>query len=83
MKKKVDLVGSIQEVLWNYLSEEQQRRVATVLGSLKKGSQQEVCVALVDYMETGVMVMPKKFLDSAVCEYLTNPASPLAIRPLR
>ena len=83
MKNKIDLVGSIQEVLWNYLSEEQQRRVATVLGSLKKGSQQEVCVALVDYMETGVMVMPKKFLDSAVCEYLTNPASPLAIRPLR
>ena len=57
MKKKVDLVGSIQEVLWNYLREEQQRRVAMVLGSLKKGSQQEVCVALVDYMETGVMVM--------------------------
>ena len=83
MKKKVDLVGSIQEVLWNYLGEEQQRRVAMVLGSLKKGSQQEVCVALVAYMETGVMVMPKKFLDSAVCEYLTNPASPLAIRPLR
>ena len=82
MKKKVDLVGSIQEVLWNYLREEQQRRVAMVLGSLKKGSQQEVCVALVDYMETGVMVMPKKFLDSAVCEYLTNLASPLAIRPL-
>ena len=83
MKNKIDLVGSIQEVLWDYLSEEQQRRVAMVLGSLKKGSQQEVCVALVDYMETGVMVMPKKFLDSAVCEYLTNPASPLAIRPLR
>ena len=83
MKKEIDYIGSIQEVLWHYLSEEQQRRVATVLGSLKKGSQQEVCVALVDYMETGVMVMPKKFLDSAVCEYLTNPASPLAIRPLR
>ena len=83
MKKKVGLVGSIQEVLWNYLREEQQRRVAMVLGSLKKGSQQEVCTALVDYIETGRMVMPKKFLDSAVCEYLTNPASPLAIRPLR
>ena len=83
MKKKIDLVGSIQEVLWNYLSEEQQRRVAMVLSSLKKGSQQEVCTALVDYIETGRMVMPKKFLDSAVCEYLTNPASPLAIRPLR
>ena len=83
MKKKVDFVGSIQEVLWNYLGEEQQRRVAMVLGSLKKGSQQEVCVALVDYMETGRMVMPKKFLDCAVCEYLINPVSPLAIRPLR
>ena len=83
MKKEIDYIGSIQEVLWHYLSEEQQRRVAMVLSSLKKGSQQEVCVALVDYMETGVMVMPKKFLDSAVCEYLTNPASPLAIRPLR
>ena len=84
MKKKVDLVGSIQEVLWNYLREEQQRRVAMVLGSLKKGSQQEVCVALVDYMETGVMVEPKKLVESALCEYLTNPpASPLAIRPLR
>ena len=83
MKKEIDYIGSIQEVLWHYLSEEQQRRVAMVLSSLKKGSQQEVCVALVDYMETGVMVMPKKFLDSAVCEYLTNPASPLAIRPWR
>ena len=84
MKKEIDLVGSIQEVLWNYLSEEQQRRVATVLGSLKKGSQQEVCVALVDYMETGVMVEPKKLVERALCEYLTNPpASPLAIRPLR
>ena len=83
MKKEIDYIGSIQEVLWHYLSEEQQRRVAMVLSSLKKGSQQEVCVALVDYMETGVMVMPKKFLDCAVCEYLTNPASPLTIRPLR
>ena len=83
MKKKVDLVGSIQEVLWDDLGEGQQGRVAVVVGSLKKGSRQEVCVALVDYMETGRMVMRKKFLDSAVCEYLTNPASPLAIRPLR
>ena len=39
MKKEIDFVGSIQEVLWNYLREEQQRRVAMVLGSLKKGSQ--------------------------------------------
>ena len=68
MKKKVDLVGSIQEVLWNYLGEEQQRRVAMVLGSLKKGSQQEVCTALVDYIESGRMVMPKKFLGCAVCD---------------
>ena len=83
MKEKIDFVGSIQEVLWNYVREEQQRRVAMVLGSLKKGSQQEVCVALVDYMETGVMVMPKKFLDCAVCDYLINPVSPLAIRPWR
>ena len=83
MKEKIDFVGSIQEVLWNYLKEEQKRRVAMVLGSMKNGSQQKVCLALVDYMETGRMVMPKKFLDSAVCEYLTNPASPLAIRPLR
>ena len=83
MKEKIDFVGSIQEVLWNYLKEEQKRRVAMVLGSMKIGSQQKVCLALVDYMETGVMVMPKKFLDSAVCEYLINPASPLAIRPLR
>ena len=83
MKKKVDLVGSIQEVLWNYLGEEQQRRVAMVLGSLKKGSPQEVCGALVDYRETGRMVMPKKCLDCAVCDYLINPVSPLAIRPWR
>ena len=83
MKIEIDYIGSIQEVLWHYLSEEQQRRVAMVLSSLKKGSQQEVCTALVDYIETGRMVMPKKFLDCAVCDYLINPVSPLAIRPWR
>ena len=82
MKKEIDFVGSIQEVLWNYLGEEQQRRVAMVLGSMKNGSQQKVCLALVDYMETGEMVLPQGFLESAICEYLTNLASPLAIRPL-
>ena len=43
MKKKVDLVGSIQEVLWNYLGEEQQRRVAMVL-SVRVSHQS--CVAI-------------------------------------
>ena len=42
MKEKIDFVGSIQEVLWNYLKEEQKRRVAMVLGSMKIGSQQKV-----------------------------------------
>ena len=83
MKEKIHFVGSIQEVLWNYLKEEQKRRVAMVLGSMKIGSQQKVCLALVDYMETGEMVLPQGFLESAICEYLTNPVSPLAIRPLR
>ena len=45
MKEKIDFVGSIQEVLWNYLKEEQKRRVAIVLGSMKNGSQQKVCLA--------------------------------------
>ena len=62
MKEKIDFVGSIQEVLWNYLKEEQKRRVAMVLGSMKIGSQQKVCLALVDYMETGEMVLPQGFL---------------------
>ena len=83
MKEKNEYVGNIQEVLWNYLKEEQKRRVAMVLGSMKIGCQQKVSLALVDYMETGEMVLPQGFLESAICEYLTNPISPLAIRPLR
>lgn len=82
MKKKKFWISE-QRKLWNYLKEDQKRRVAEVLKPLKRGAQESVCVALVDYIETGVMQMPEGFLESALCEYLTNKNSKYCIIPLK
>ena len=72
-----------QRKLWSYVKEDEKRRVGEVLKPLKRGAQESVCVALVDYMETGVMLMPEGFLESALCEYLTNKNSKYCIIPLK
>ena len=82
MKKKKFWISE-QRKLWNYLKEDQKIRMAEVLKPLKKGAQENVCVALVDYIETGVMQMPEGFLESALCEYLTNKNSKYCIIPLK
>ena len=81
MKKKMFWISE-QRKLWNYLKEDQKRRVAEVLKPLKKEAQESVCVALVDYNETGVKQKPEGFLESALCEYLTNKNSKYCIIPL-
>jgi len=44
---------SVQADLFNYLTEEQQAFLKPILRILKLWAQEELCIALIDYLETG------------------------------
>ena len=71
-KKLIFKFPTMQDQLFDYLRKEQQERVRQVLGALKKRAQAELCVALLDYMETGIAVIPENVLVGAAFMYLTR-----------
>ena len=82
---------SVQATLFGYLKPAQQEHLKPVLRVLKKKAQEELCVALLDYMETGKFDVPQGLLLGAVFYYLTRkdventntPDDERVIRPLR
>lgn len=91
-KKNVDFkMVSAQSELFCYLKPEQQEYVKPVLRVLKKPAQEELCVALLDYMETGEVILPADFTLAAFFYYLTRtgdvfddePGNKRIIRPLQ
>lgn len=87
----VEFVPSVQSTLFGYLKPAQQEHLKPVLRVLKKKAQEELCVALLDYMETGKFDVPQGLLLGAVFYYLTRkdventntPDDERVIRPLR
>lgn len=63
---------SVQSDLFNYLKPEQQEFVRPVLRILKKGAQEELCIALLDYLETGNPEPPANIQLGAFFMYLTR-----------
>lgn len=63
---------SVQSDLFNYLKPEQQEFVRPVLRILKKGAQEELCIALLDYLETGNPEPPASVQLGAFFMYLTR-----------
>jgi hypothetical protein len=89
MKKSV-FPPSVQSDLFNYLKPEQQEFVKPILRVFKKSAQEELCSALLDYLETGEATLPVDFTLGTMFMYLTrngmpehdNPNDKRIIRPL-
>ena len=72
--------NSPQADLWNYLKPEQKRVVRPILRRLKPPAQADLCVALLDYMETGEQPQIDDVLIGGLFGYLTsNYIRPLVI----
>ena len=88
------LEGSIfppspQSDLFNYLRPEQQEFVKPILRILKKPAQEELCCALLDYLESGEVIPPADISLGGMFYYITragmpedNPSDRRILRPL-
>ena len=67
---------SPQSDLFNYLRPEQQEFVKPILRVLKKPAQEELCCALLDYLEKGIELPPVDFTLSGLFIYITRAGMP-------
>lgn len=67
---------TVQVMLFDYLRPEQQEFIRPVLRAFKKKAQVQLCVALLDYMETGETLVPENIQVGAAFLYLTRYAMP-------
>lgn len=63
---------SIQVDLFNYLKPEQQEFIKPILRVMKKTAQEELCTSLLDYMETGEVIMTDNAVIDGMFIYLTR-----------
>ncbi len=63
---------TVQGLLFDYLRPEQQEFIRPVLRAFKKKMQVQLCVALLDYMETGEAVVPENIQVGAAFFFLTR-----------
>ena len=96
MKKKIVKVEnlgfppSVQSSLFCYLKPEQQEFIKPILHVLKNPAQEELCCMLLDYMETGEVILSNDFVINALFRFLTrydlaefdDPMDKAIIRPL-
>lgn len=90
MKENNEYPWSFQMDLFEYLTPEQQMAVRPILRVLKKPAQVELCCALLDYLEQGIILPPDNLLLWAAFNTLTNTGAvtrdasndPSVIRPL-
>lgn len=63
---------TVQGMLFDFLRPEQQAFIRPVLRAFKKKMQVQLCVALLDYMETGEAVVPENIQVGAAFFFLTR-----------
>ena len=80
---------SPQSDLFNYLRPEQQEFVKPILRVLKKPAQEELCCALLDYLESGEVIPPADISLGGMFYYITragmtedDPSDRRILRPL-
>lgn len=81
---------SVQSDLFGYLKPAQQEFVRPLLRALKKPAQVELCYMLLDYMETGEVVMGNDIVVGGAFVYITRfgmgeaakASEPRVVRPL-
>ena len=72
---------SVQSDLFNYLRPEQQEFLKPILRVLKKPAQEELCVALIDYLETGIPEPPVTFNLGVIFMYIIHGCEPKGSDP--
>ena len=72
---------SPQSDLFNYLRPEQQEFLKPILRVLKKPAQEELCVALIDYLETGIPEPPVTFNLGVIFMYIIHGCEPKGSNP--
>ena len=72
---------SPQSDLFAYLRPEQQEFVKPILRVLKKPAQEELCVALIDYLETGIPEPPVTFNLGVIFMYIIHGCEPKGSDP--
>ena len=72
---------SVQSELFAYLHPEQQEFLKPILRVLKKPAQEELCVALIDYLETGIPEPPVTFNLGVIFMYIIHNAEPKGTDP--
>ena len=68
----VQFPPSVQSDLFNYLRPEQQEFVKPILRVLKKPAQEELCCALLDYLESGEVIPPADISLGGMFYYITR-----------
>lgn len=68
---------SVQSDLFGYLRPEQQEMMREILRVLKRPAQEDLCCALLDYLESGDLIAPANFTLAAIFNYLTSQWTPL------
>ncbi len=81
MKQETSYPPSPQSDLFNYLRPEQQEFVKPILRVLKKPAQEELCVALIDYLETGIPEPPIIFNLGVIFMYIIHGCEPKGDNP--
>ena len=64
--------NSVQVDLFNYLKDEQKEFIKPILRVLKKPAQEELCCMLLDYMESGEVIMSNDVVVGGMFNYLTR-----------
>ena len=72
---------SVQSELFAYLKPEQQEFLKPILRVLKKPAQEELCVALIDYLETGIPEPPVTFNLGVIFMYIIHGCEPKGSDP--
>lgn len=71
-KGSIKFTPSIQSALFNYLKPEQQEFIRPILRVLKKTAQEDLCTSLLDYMETGKVIITDNVVLGGMFTYLTR-----------
>lgn len=89
MQQQTSYPPSVQSDLFNYLRPEQQEFVKPILRVLKKPAQEELCCALLDYLESGEVIPPADISLGGMFYYITregmsedDPSDRRILRPL-
>lgn len=81
MAERINYPPSVQSDLFQYLNPRQQAFIKPILRVLKRKAQEELCTALIDYLETGIPEPPISYTLGVVFMYVIHNDEPKGSDP--